>query len=150
MGSETGHLWLLYVDKTAVGASTPNGAVDFADADWQLVAGQRGLDRSSSLGTADATTKDSANQETLLPTNLSREISIDAIGDLVDDAGQKVVELAQQNRLMRWYKVTNGQVTWYYHCLVTSFDFSAPEDDVVSLSITLKPSGTPTRVPALT
>ncbi len=140
--SVTGQNWLVYVD------STPSPASAYTDVVWQLIGGQKGLDRSGTLDTADATTKDSDNNEEVLPTNKKRELSLDNLYQL-DDVGTDIVERMLERREFRFVKIDNGSVQWIYLCLCTEFSFSAPEDDAVGNTVTFKPSGTPTRIPAL-
>lgn len=138
--SETGELWLVYVDKTA----TPN----YDTPDWQLVGGQRGLDFDRSLATADATTKDSAGNEETLATIKSRELSLDALYQ-ADDLGLAVLEAMHENRVKRAVKIDNGVLSYKFWAWCTEFPMSAPNDDAVSLSITIKPTGVIERTPAL-
>lgn len=139
--SETGELWLVYVDKTA----TPS----YDTPDWQLIGGQKGLDFGRSLATADVTTKDSAGNEETLPTIHSRDLSLDNLYQ-ADDAGLAILEGMHENRVKRPFQITNGTMTYKFNGWCTEFPISAPNDDAVSQSITIKVTGALERIPALT
>lgn len=140
--SETGELWLVYVDKTPVTSSYENP-------DWQLIGGQKGLDFGRTLATADATTKGSNSNEETLTTIRSHDISMDTLYQ-ADDAGLAVLESMFLNKAARAVKIDNGVLQYKMMAWCTAFPISAPFDDVVSSAITLKPTGAIERTPALT
>lgn len=139
--SETGQNWLIYVDDSA----TPS----YDAPNWKLVGGQRGLEFGRSLGTADATTKDSNHNEETLPTTKSRELSLDNLYQS-DDEGLAVLEKMHENLEKRPVKIDNGTLQFKFWAWCTEFPLSAPMDDAVSQAITLKPTGAVERIPALT
>ena len=138
--SETGELWLVYVDNTPV--------ADYENPSWQLIGGQKGVDLDRSLDTADITTKQSAGWEEVLPTIRHHELSLDNLFE-ADDSGLAVLEGMFVNRTKRPIKIDNGTLSFKCWAYCTAYPLSAPLDDAVSTTITLKPSGVVERTPAL-
>lgn len=139
--SETGQLWLVYVDKTQ---TTPS----YDNPDWQLIGGQKDLDFKRNLGTVDVTTKDSNNNEETLATLLKRDLSLAALFQ-ADDAGLAVLEAMHENRQKRPFKIDNGQLQYKFWAWCTDFPIKAPNEGAVDQAITIKPTGAIERTPAL-
>jgi len=141
---ETGNGWLVQIDDTA----TPVTYAARATANWVTIGGQRSLSYGRTLGTADVTDKDSDNNEELLATNRSAEVSLDNLLE-ADDDGLDVVEKMYQNRETRLLKLTNGTISYVFAALCTEFPIDAPQDDAVTSGISFKRTGPEDRTPAL-
>lgn len=103
------------------------------------------------LDTVDVTSHDGTGWEELVPTILrSGEVTLDILFD-PGDATHKNVSGGLLYNLTHRLKVTYSlvfpstpAVTWTFDAYVTGFEVSAPVDDKLGASVTLKLTGTPT------
>lgn len=138
----SGDDFLLYVDTNSIGTvADPDTPVNAAVRSYVLVSGQRSMTPAMSLGTADATDKDSGNWEEAIATNRSAELSVEGVRE-EGDSGQDCLRDANRfrNKIYAKYLTPGGEV-WEGQFFVTEFSVDAPQDDVVTFSAALKLSG---------
>lgn len=141
----SGNDFLLYIDINSIGTGAdPATPVNASVRNYKLIAGQRTASPSDSLGTADATTKDSNNTEESIPTNTSAELAVDGVRSEGDE-GQEAMKLALKYRNIAYFKrITPEGIATEARYIVTKYSEEAPQDDVVTYSATLKRTGAET------
>lgn len=139
---QQGDIWLLFVDKSENSPAAKDGqpAGNVASPDWQLVAGQKGLDLTKQLTLVKTTVKSSNNYEEFLPTNRDNSVSLDNMMES-DDIGVQIMESMLDNRNSRPVQITNGTVTYTGVAFCGEFSQSFPQDNVVTLKAKLQFSG---------
>jgi len=138
----SGDEYLLYIDGNSVGA-TP---LDATTRNWLLISGQRTFDPKYNLGMADATDKDSNNNEEGVATNRSMQGSVEGVRE-EGDPGQEALASANKNRNLAYFKYsTPAGNEFSFQGYVTEYSETAPQDDVVTYSGTIKRSGPETEI----
>ncbi len=144
---DNGSKFKLYLVETV----TANGSTTTVD---KLITEQISLSISNTTNTIDVTSKDNDGHEQFIGGLKSGEISCEIIMDTdVSGAADKVNQIDMQSyqaaRLVKTYKAKyndgKNTLSFLFSALVTKFDISAPMEDKITVSMTLKRSGAPTQ-----